>query len=531
MAAEMGSKLDTIQEDGKWAQGQFFYKKQEICKYFRDLWPDGKPLVKLLRTGSTGYLYDTGTNKVFGCKDLEFNLLNNLLNMEIDEAIDKTASFYAPEEFTQAVERMQTIIDNHNILKTKRTIRFGGAHFDNLRECIQTGLGMIQLEVTERCNLRCAYCVYGAHYKEKRNHGAKDMSHTTALKAIDHLNKSSCTKESVAVTFYGGEPLLCFPLIKSCVQYARSVIKGRSLSFSITTNATLMTPSIAEFFFDEGFGVLVSLDGPQDIHDAYRKNIHGEGTFERTISGLKMLYDAFGEERDRISISMVYAPPYSKEKIDRIAALWDIYPWLSGKRPPTVSYPLGFPAPSKSDQSIGSSDFSLFDWASEYYIEAHKKGFSPHPIAVSIIEKELARLMQRKTYAAPRKIFALNGCCVPGLRKQFVCADGTIMICERVGRAPSIGNVESGIDIETVEREYVTNYVKNSHHLCSGCWAIQLCSLCYMQTFRNGQIDMENKNINCSVARMGLEKFLTLFCRMLEINGSSLDYLKEYHFY
>jgi uncharacterized protein len=307
-------------------------------------------------------------------------------------------------------------------------------------------------------------------------------------------------------------------------------MKGRNPSFTITTNATLLTPAIAKFLLDEGFGVLVSIDGPQDIHDAFRKDLHGIGSFERTLSGLRTLYEVFGENKKRLSTSMVYAPPYSREKIDRIASLWDLYPWLSRDMVPMISYPLGYPMPSQDDGSTGSSDFSLFDWASENYLQAYAKGTSPHPIAVSIIEKELARLVKRNTYAVPCNILALNGCCVPGVRKQFVRTDGSIMLCERIGKAPSIGSVESGIDIESVEREYVTNYAESSRPICSDCWAVHLCKLCYMQTYFDGRIDLNNKNISCSISRIGLEKILTLFCRLLEMNESGLDHLKSYQF-
>lgn len=502
----------------------------EILEYYRCLWPNERPIFKLFRTERTGYIYDTGTNKVFGCGNIEFEFFRNVQDLDIGEALERTALSSQPDEFVQAMEGIRKIINQSNVLKGMRPIRFSGDHFSNIKEQLQTRLGLIQLEITERCNLRCGYCVYSSHFKEKRNHSMKDMRQSTAFMAIDHLRKYSQAKESVSVGFYGGEPLLCFPLIQSCVRYARAIMKAPIPTFTITTNATLVTPSIAKYLRDEEFGVLVSIDGPQDVHDDYRKDLYGVGSFERTLTGLRTLYDVFGQDKSRLSISMVYGPPYSRERIDRIASLWDMYPWISRDMVPTISYPLGYQKPLKNNEQSGDTDFSLFDWASENYLQAYKRGNRPHPIAVSIIEKELARFIKRNTHAAPRSIFALNGCCVPGVRKQFVCADESIMICERIGKAPAIGSVESGVDIELVEREYVTNYAEMSLPLCSDCWAVHLCKLCYMHAFIDGRIDLFNKGISCSVSRLGLEKMLTLFCQLLEIRASGLDHLKDYQF-
>jgi hypothetical protein len=74
MGKEMGIRSDVIPKAGMWTQSHLLNKMGEIQKYFHNLWPDGKPLFKLFRTEQTGYLYDTGTNKIFGCRNLELNL-------------------------------------------------------------------------------------------------------------------------------------------------------------------------------------------------------------------------------------------------------------------------------------------------------------------------------------------------------------------------------------------------------------------------------------------------------------------------
>jgi uncharacterized protein len=346
-----------------------------------------------------------------------------------------------------------------------------------------------------------------------------------AYRAIEYLARCSRYNEEVAVAFYGGEPLMRFPLIQSCVQHARHAITGKNLWFSITTNATLLTPEMAEYFAREGFGVHVSIDGPEDIHDQYRKDTKSIGSFRKTISGLKMLLDAYGDRNQKITLSMVYSPPYSKEKVSRMAELWNEFSFLPIDMPLSISYAQGFLPHIEDIQSRNGIDFSLFEWAKDKFIEGYKKGTRPHPIALNFIEKRLAPLVKRQIFAMPLNKYHLNGCCIPGVRKLFVSVDGTLFVCERVGRAPNIGNILEGVNTQRVYNIYVKEYEKESLPYCSECWALQLCSICYLHTFYQDKIDLEMKQENCLGEFLMTLEFLKLYCSLLEINNSGLDYL------
>ena len=502
----------------------------EFHRYFTNLWSDSKPLAKLFRTEKRGYLYDTGTNRIYACRDLEFNLLHNLMTRDVGNALDKMRSLYQQDEFLQALNGIQNVIETKNILKTKAPTQFGlSSHYKNLEEMIQNSLGMVQLEITERCNLRCAYCIYNSHFTQKRNHGIHDMSLDTACRAIDHLARSSRHKENIAVTFYGGEPLLRFPFIQSCVQYAHKVLTRKFLHFSLTTNATLLTPKMAKYFAQEKFGVHVSLDGPEDINDDYRRNARGDGSFQRTISGLKMLYDAYDDQKHNITLSMVYTPPFSDERVSRVAQLWDEFSWLPWDMGLSISYAHGFHPYSKESQYHTKLDFSLFQWARKKFIEGYKAGIKAHPIALSFIEKGLAQLFQRQITTAPRNKYHLNGCCLPGVRKLYVSVEGTLSLCERMGMAPEIGNILTGIDTKYVYDIYVKEFDRESLPFCSECWALQLCNICYAHAYSNGKLDMRMKNKNCMACQQMTLEFLKLYCSLLEINESGLDYLLDFH--
>lgn len=502
-------------------------KREEYCSFFHNLWHGKKPLFKMFRTDNKGYLYDTGTNKIFECDDLEFFLINNLAMYETEEAFDKTLLRCSENVLAGLINNLIEQINKENILKTNRIFEFGGSHFSDLNDILNNAVEMIQLEVTERCNLRCSYCLYNQDYTEKRNHGSRDMTKDVAFKAIDHLAHCSRYKKKVAVTFYGGEPLLCFPFIRECIQYAKCLFLDKEITFSITTNATLITPEIAHYLSEENVGVNVSIDGPQDIHDKYRKSSSNTGSFERAMSGLKILLDAYFGKIKMIGLNMVYTQPYSAERLTHMAELWNYYPWLPNNIRLNVAYAIGFFPNDGCDNNSKEVDLSYFRWAEKRFLEDYRNGKESHPMAAGLIEREIVRLYKRPIHNSPVEKYFLNGCCVPSMRKRFVSVDGTLVLCERIGKAPVIGNINDGVDIDIVRKIFIDEYAHNSIDECSNCWARQICSICYMHTYKGSKYDNELKSKNCSLMRIGAINSLLLFCKLLEINKNGLDYMAD----
>ena len=114
----------------------------------------------------------------------------------------------------------------------------------------------LELFITENCNLRCEYCF--ASDMEK-----KDIPSDLAHKAIDFLFENSKGERFVIVSFWGGEPLLRFPMIKKLVMYSLESAKqeGKRIRFSIPTNATLLNEEILGFIQKHTISVSLSIDG------------------------------------------------------------------------------------------------------------------------------------------------------------------------------------------------------------------------------------------------------------------------------
>jgi len=357
------------------------------------------------------------------------------------------------------------------------------------------------------------------------------MNWEVARRAIDYLKEHSLCSKNVAISFYGGEPLVNFPLIEECVTYARSILSDKPLTFSISTNGTLVTSKIAEFFHKNSFQVLLSIDGPREIHDGYRKDFNGNGSFDHALKGLRCLFDAYGDESTgKIHLNMVYSPPWSSQRLDRIAELWEEVSWLPKEMKLHISYPTpGSILPGMYSNSGDDEDKSLQEWSYEkFYDEFIGKGFS-NAVASSVTEPRIAGLVKRSVCQEPMDQYSLNGCCIPGVRRLYVTVDGTFHVCERINHtAPTIGNVYSGIDIEVIRKIYLDEYTKAIFPFCSNCWAVELCKSCYMDIFSNGKLDFKNREHYCPAEKKSLEVLLSNYCSLLEQDSQKLKYLYDY---
>lgn len=148
----------------------------------------------------------------------------------------------------------------------------------------ELGLAALELNLTFNCNLTCEYCFVHCKSPHER------MSLQTAQAAIDFL-LGKAVFSNVVVTLIGGEPLLEFELIKNLVPYTLEQASRRNLeiTWAVTTNGTLLTKEILEFFAQHRINILISLDGGQETHDRYRKTRSGEGTWQKIAALIPLI--------------------------------------------------------------------------------------------------------------------------------------------------------------------------------------------------------------------------------------------------
>lgn len=518
------------------------YKKIKIQKEcdseFNDLvlslkkiFNESPPLAKLFRTDSRGYIYDTGTNKLLSCNEIVYNLLLKLFSSNVNQAIENYIDEYGAKTFIIAANTVISVIKKECILSLKSATPFGiSRNIEDFKERINTSLEILFLELSEACNLRCDYCVYNNYVKTKRNHGRRHMSLSTAQLAIQYLYKHSFKRKKISLGFYGGEPLLKFDLLQSIIHYAGIVLNKDELNFSITTNGTLVNNEIADFFARNNFSIHVSLDGPEEIHNEFRKDKKGIGSFNRALKGIKYLVDAYGDlSKKKISLSMVYTPPFSSNRIEHIASLWNEFPWLPKEMNLNITYPSPGTILKKNNYEFDlPEDKNLQQWAFETYKNRYLKNGTSHPIADSIMEHAFAILIQRPIYKTDINQGFMNGCCIPGVRRIYVDVTGKFHLCEKISTdAPVIGSVKSGINQEVIDNVYINGYEEMCKPNCSKCWVVRLCDSCFAYAFENGALDVASFKKQCTIVKETQEKYLRYYCMLMEFNPFGLDYLYD----
>jgi uncharacterized protein len=153
-------------------------------------------------------------------------------------------------------------------------------------------LTTIVLNVNTGCNLSCTYC-----YKEDLATPSKGrkMALETAVKSIEMLLRESPDQPRYTVVFFGGEPLSNMALIRDVVAYAepRFAAHGAAVDFTLTTNATLLTDELVDWFDTHRFGLTVSMDGPKTMHDRNRITVGGKGTYDTVRRKVDMLLSRY----------------------------------------------------------------------------------------------------------------------------------------------------------------------------------------------------------------------------------------------
>jgi uncharacterized protein len=177
------------------------------------------------------------------------------------------------------------------------------------------------LHLTEACNLNCRYC-YHAEWDVKP--GKKEvMRSDVAHRAVDFLFDHAGELEEVVLVFFGGEPLLNFKVIPEVVDYANQKASetGKKINFAITTNGTLLTQEIIDFFQDKNIGITVSIDGFENVHDRYRRFPDGSPSYGILIPKIKNLLN-HSEKRPAVArVTLVEDPNKVPQILDHLLDL------------------------------------------------------------------------------------------------------------------------------------------------------------------------------------------------------------------
>lgn len=224
--------------------------------------------------------------------DVTYDLIGGFESTGREELVDRLASRY-PDI---GREEIDGIYDDVCALKENGQLFTEDTYEDKAGELKAKTNGVVKalcLHIAHTCNLNCEYCFAS----QGKYHGERAvMSFEVGKRALDFLIENSGSRHNLEVDFFGGEPLMNFDVVKKLVEYARSVEKqaGKNFRFTLTTNGMLIDDDVIDFANREMSNVVLSLDGRKEIHDRYRVDYAGNGSWEKIVPKFQELVKARG---------------------------------------------------------------------------------------------------------------------------------------------------------------------------------------------------------------------------------------------
>jgi len=376
-----------------------------------------------------------------------------------------------------------------NFFKKFEKINYKNSVFESEIKRKIANVRSLLLEVSEACNLRCRYCVYSGKFLDRRKHSTKLMSWNTAKESINFFFNWIFKNERyryhpylLRIGFYGGEPLLNFPVIEKSVFYSKELldrkkanIKNAQLGFGMTTNGLLLDKNILNFLIKNDFQVTFSLDGPEEVHDKNK----GEGSFKKLYKKILYIYKEHPEYfKKKVSFSIVYA------KDTDLKVIKDFFSQDIFEKCAKLEF--GYVVDAHS-----TFKFPEYGMNEKRVMEEIKKK-KIKGLKLSKIEEEILKvyfsimintlIIKRGNYGAA---------CTLGSKLLFIRTNGEFYGCEKTGESFRIGDLKNGFNLERI-KEIEKEWQDVTSLKCKDCIVLAFCTACIASTGFNGKIELMN---------------------------------------
>jgi uncharacterized protein len=375
-------------------------------------------------------------------------------------------------------------------------------------------LSTMVLNVTNQCNLSCTYCYeYGEDKIVQTENGKqpKMMTEQTARDSVDFLLRES--GKDAHMTFFGGETLLNFRVLKTTVAYAteQAAALGKTIDFSMTTNATLLSPEVIDFLAEHKFGVTISMDGPPDLQNKFRVFHNGAGSYDVMAPKAKAL---IAKHRSRPIGARV---TLTKETLD-VRRIYnhltqDIGFWEVGFAPVTASPERPHAFGDEGFEQVLSEFRALAQDYLAAALENRHHGFSN-------VRETLGEIHKGASKAWP---------CGAGFGLLGVSTGGDVALCHRFAGSDDhkLGTVKGGID-RTKQHDFLESHHVSNKTDCQTCWARPLCAGgCYHEAHtRFGTTNQPNLHY-CDWIRGWTDTCLQIYGTIAQLNPGFLQQFED----
>lgn len=471
------------------------------------------PHIKLFNLCCGKYFLDIGKNQIYKINDSNYKDIQYL-------------SKYGYEAYykTHNNKKITAWLKN-GYLSDKKPSIINHPYTYVVEDFLTTQTSNLLLQVTQTCNLRCAYCPYSGNGTLNRKHEIKKMSKDTALKSVDFLIKNSLYTDSLYIGFYGGEPLIEYDLIKSVVEYSKRLSQGKTIHYSITTNATLMSNELIDFLIENDFSVLVSLDGPEHIHDKNRRFVHsGSGSYKIVYKNLSFILKNYPNFVNNIGINAVWD---LEENYDEVVDFFNNDEVLKNYKYSIMPV----------DSTIIDKQFSM-SYKNYYEIDL-KRLFDLIDYLIedlsesnNYIDNRIETFDSIESALIPRVEMPFEthhaGVCFPGINRLFVDVDGNFWPCEKVSensQVSTIGDINKGYNYEKIKE--LLNLGKLTEKECKECWCNPFCTSCIRCCDAFSTLSREKKLYECKIIQKTVMNNLTEYIIFQEVERNIKEAYNE----
>ncbi|WGS64112.1 radical SAM/SPASM domain-containing protein [Marinitoga aeolica] len=386
-----------------------------------------------------------------------YNILKNYKKRNID----------LPTELKEFIE--------NNRIKNSESINKEKIFYDNIN------FNTLVLNVVQECNMKCIYC-----FADNGTYGNTSiMKFETVKLALEKLYNNKF--DQLSISFFGGEPLLNFKLIKEVVEYIEKNFDQKP-SYNITTNGTLLNEETAKFLKKYNFKVMISIDGNEEENNLLRPLKNNENSFRKIVNGIKLLEKFEIDYYTRITVTK-----FNQEFDD----FWKVYKFKNVVR--------AFVAPE---------DYTLLPDLKKYNkkIESYVSGKDN-----TISEIILSSIIVRKNRIKNKNQLKIN--CLGGVREISLSADGNLYMCHRATGIEKyyIGNIFKNTHDEIIKSAYnlfnkIMIGIENER--CKKCWAKNLCGGgCHLKNDLQKGYPKEIKNYFCELIKLEYEWAMVLLSK------------------
>jgi uncharacterized protein len=457
--------------------------------------------------GSEGerYLYDSHTNGIIPI-DPEVEQILPVFFTAAKSDLGGLHPDFSSEKINNAAQFLSSAINTGGMFQPLDTLSFD--RFISREEyslALENELTEIVLSPTDSCNLSCRYCSQAKTRHESPHIPPQKMNWNSIRSSVDSFLSVSAAQKLVIVTFYGGEPLLEWPLLLKCIRYVREAYSERGVRFRIVTNGLLLTDEILEIVVQENVLLKISLDGAESLHDAARVFCDGRGSFQelaRILGNIRQRHPDY--YRDNILCSATYSKRNN---------ILDVFRFFSEDFPKdlqTIIIYVSEPKSSVTRENEIHHERGIDQLITNYLAALDTGTPFRYDLFWSLLRGVLI-LARKRVVSPPPETCWPNGTCVPATHRLFVSPDGRFYACEKFSDSNlMIGDSLAGIEYSKAESLY-NEYASLCEERCQGCWAYRLCSQCFLGMQQNREEQRESCERERERIIRGLERFVHIW--------------------